>query len=112
VWPVVRSTEAVLTEPIEVTMSPADFEEVATMIRVLAAITAFALASFLSLRLVKAMSSGNRDIEWTANEQSGALSETSIHWTIVHIRDDIGSIVGLIIVTNGLLAAILGAHLF
>jgi hypothetical protein len=42
-------------------------------------------------------------------EKSEPLAEPIIHWTIAHIRDDIGSIFVVLTITNGLLAGILAA---
>ncbi len=49
----------------------------------------------------------NRAREWTENERSDPLSQAAVHWTVVHIRDDIGSIHNVLIITNGLLAGVL-----
>jgi hypothetical protein len=54
----------------------------------------------------------NRTTEWPENEKSETLSSPELHWSIVHIRDDVGSIQNLIVIANGLLAAILAALIF
>jgi hypothetical protein len=40
------------------------------------------------------------------------VSRANIDWSIMHIRNDVGGIHNLIIITNALLAGILGALLF
>ena len=48
----------------------------------------------------------NRKKEWEANESSEILSEQQLHWTIVHIRDDLGLIATLLAFVVGLLSAL------
>jgi hypothetical protein len=57
--------------------------------------------------MINRVQRGNRKIEWEVNEQSDELSQSQKDWQIVHIRDDVGSIAGLLAITNALLAAIL-----
>jgi hypothetical protein len=66
------------------------------------------LASLIAARKTIA---SNRSNEWPENEKSDALSRPVFHWTVVHIRDDVGMIFSLLIVTNALLAGILAALL-
>ncbi len=47
-----------------------------------------------------------RGKEFPANLRADPLSTQELHWTVVHIRDDIGFIVAALCMTNGLLAAI------
>jgi len=58
--------------------------------------------------MISRVQHGNRRFEWEANEKSEELSQSQKDWLIVHIRDDVGSIAGLLAITNALLAAILG----
>jgi len=44
----------------------------------------------------------------TAHVDPRGGSPIEVHWTIVHIKDDIGSLLAVLFLTNGLLAAILG----
>jgi hypothetical protein len=46
---------------------------------------------------------------WSGFEKTGRLKPEIIHWLIAHIRDDIGSLLQVLILTNGLLAAIVAA---
>lgn len=74
------------------------------------AIVAFVVAVFVSS---KAMNQGfkTRASEWNRNEESGPTSRAQQHWTMIHIRDDLGGIAVTLAITNGLLAAILAALL-
>ena len=51
----------------------------------------------------------NRELEFPENERSDPLSRQSLHWTIVHIRDDMPLIVEPLNIISGLLAGILAA---
>ena len=51
----------------------------------------------------------NRKVEWPDNEKSEPLTSPALHWTIVHIRDDVGAIHNLIGIANTLRAGILAA---
>jgi hypothetical protein len=77
----------------------------------IAAAIAFSAAGSLSALLTTYLTSDNRSKEWNANLESGELTPSQLHWTLVHIRDDIGPIVGLLVLTNSLLAAILAVML-
>jgi hypothetical protein len=50
-----------------------------------------------------------RMTEWPEMEKGEALSRPILHHTIAHIRDDIGMIYPVLMITNGLLAGILTA---
>jgi hypothetical protein len=82
------------------------------MTRVGAAVAAFFVAWFASYFIATRAIGDNRRVEFDANEKSGSLTEANVHWSIVHIRDDIGAIHNLIVMTNGLLAALLAVLLF
>ena len=58
--------------------------------------------------MINRVTRGNRRIEWNANENGQELSQSQKDWQIVHIRDDVGSIAGMLAITNALSAAILG----
>jgi hypothetical protein len=75
------------------------------------ALIAFSIAMWASSKLANSTIGSNRGVEWKENEKAGELSNQQIHWTVVHIRDDIGGIHNLLTVANGLLAAILVALL-
>jgi hypothetical protein len=81
-------------------------------IKALAALVAFFIAGVVSYKVSQHTLQQNRKTEWEANEKAGELTQADLHWTIAHIRDDIGSIHNLIFLTNGLLAAILAALIF
>ena len=70
----------------------------------IAGIVAFKASGYMINRVQR----GNRKIEWETNENSNRLSQSQKDWQIVHVRDDVGSIAGLLVITNVLLAAILG----
>jgi hypothetical protein len=70
----------------------------------IAGIVAFKASGYMINRVQR----GNRKIEWETNENSDRLSQSQKDWQIVHVRDDVGSIAGLLVITNVLLAAILG----
>jgi hypothetical protein len=73
---------------------------------IVAAIAGLAAAYASAKISVKTLAS-NRRVEFPGNEKFEPLSPSAKDWTIVHIRDDLGSIHNLIVLTNGLLAAIL-----
>lgn len=73
---------------------------------VVAAIAVLA-AAYASAKISVNTLASNRAVEFPENEKSEPLSSTVKDWTIVHIRDDLGSIHNLIVLTNGLLAGIL-----
>ena len=77
-----------------------------------AAVIGWMLASLGSYIIATYTVHANRRVEMDANERSGTVSEANIHWSIMHVRDDVGAIHNLITMTNGLLAAILGTLLF
>jgi hypothetical protein len=62
--------------------------------------------------MLMTMTSRNRQTEWDKNDKIDAPDQNHLHWTVIHIRDDIGGICGLLWLTNGLLAAILAALLW
>jgi hypothetical protein len=82
------------------------------MTKLAAAAAAFTIMCFISSFLITRTMQSNREIEWDANKKSELLTPSELHWTVVHIRDDIGSATGLLAITNALLAAILAAVLF
>jgi hypothetical protein len=52
-----------------------------------------------------------RNTEWPEMEKSQPLSRSVLNWTIAHIRDDLGMVFSVLVITNGLLAGILTALL-
>lgn len=52
-----------------------------------------------------------RASEWDLNEECATLSRQQLHWTIVHIRDELSSLFLKKDITNLLLAMILAAIL-
>ena len=64
---------------------------------------------FISGRTIAKIMVKNRLTEQNPNRQEDAPTDRELKWQVVHIRDDIGSLCGLLCVTNGLLAAILVA---
>ena len=75
---------------------------------IIVAVAAFA-GMALSAKLAEKILAHNRSREWPENEKSEPLTQQSLHWTIAHIRDDIGGIYVILIATNGLLAGLLAA---
>jgi hypothetical protein len=82
------------------------------MIKIMAAFAAFLAVLFVSYRIALGTLASNRNAEMAQNERAGSLSEAQMHWTIVHIRDDIGAMHNLLVLTNALLAALLAAQIF
>jgi hypothetical protein len=70
---------------------------------------AMLIGFWVSLRLANKTIGSNRAGEWPENEKSEPLSNQVLHWTVVHIRDDVGSIQNSLWIANTLLAGILGA---
>lgn len=62
---------------------------------------------WISTKIVYHTILSNRSVEWPEKEKSDPISEPVLQWTIVHIRDDIGCIHNLLIMTNALLAGVL-----
>jgi hypothetical protein len=75
--------------------------------RVGIATAAAAAAMFLTIWVMGYIADHNRRTECDKNETIAAPSNQEISWQIVHIRDDIGSLCGVLSITNMLLAAIL-----
>jgi hypothetical protein len=71
--------------------------------------TAAFIGWLVSVKLGIRTLASNREVEWPENETATALSPSQFHWTIVHVRDDIGGIYSLLILTNTLLAGVLAA---
>lgn len=71
-----------------------------------AGVAAFA-AAYASTKFSLHTLASNRAAEFPENEKSQPLSASQKDWTLVHIRDDLGAIHNLIVLANGLLAAIL-----
>jgi hypothetical protein len=71
------------------------------------AATAAIVAAYASAKISLSTLASNRAVEFPENEKSEPLSTSQKDWTLVHIRDDLGSIQNLIVLANGLLAAIL-----
>jgi hypothetical protein len=67
------------------------------------------IAAVVSNKIGVRIMADNRTVEWPDNETQDALSQSALHWTIAHVRDDVGSIYGLLCVTNALLAGVLAA---
>jgi hypothetical protein len=80
--------------------------------KIVAAVIGFSIASTLSSVMMMTITSRNRNAEWDKNDETGAPDQNHLYWTVIHIRDDIGSICGLLWLTNGLLAAVVAALLF
>jgi len=78
------------------------------MVSVAAIGVAFWLAMWLSLRWARANLVANRET-WRDFEKSERLPTPVLHWLTAHVRDDIGGIYAMLVITNGLLAAILAA---
>jgi hypothetical protein len=57
--------------------------------------------------VVHHMMATNRTVETPRNQTTPAPTDQEIAWHVVHIRDDVGSLCGLLGVANLLLAAIL-----
>lgn len=82
------------------------------MIKLVLAAACFLAAFVASVKMTRHMIVENRATEWPEMEKSAEpLSAPLQHWTLVHIRDDIGSIPSILMITNGLLAAILAVLL-
>jgi hypothetical protein len=77
---------------------------------IVAAVAAIA-AAYASAKISLNTVASNRAVEFPNNEKSEPLSSTARDWTAVHIRDDLGSIHNLIVLTNALLAGILAVLL-
>jgi hypothetical protein len=77
-----------------------------------AALLAFSIACYVSTKIIEKTQTANRAAEFSENERSEALTQSGRDWTLVHIRDDVGSIHNLLILANGLLAAILATLIF
>jgi hypothetical protein len=71
----------------------------------------FWAAMTVSVRLSIRIQSRNRAAEFPENARSEELAPQELHWTLVHIRDDVGGIYAILSVTNGLLAALLAVGL-
>ena len=67
---------------------------------------AYFMGWLISSRTIAKIMIRNRSIEQNPNRQEDPPSDREVKWQVVHIRDDIGSLCGLLCVTNGLLAAI------
>jgi hypothetical protein len=80
--------------------------------KVIAVVVGFSIASTLSSLIMMTITSHNRQREWDKNDEMGAPDQNHLYWTVIHVRDDIGGICGLLWLTNGLLAAIVAALLF
>jgi hypothetical protein len=81
----------------------------AMLLRLAVVCIAMLIGLWVSLWLANKTIGSNRAGEWPENEKSEPLSNQALHWTIVHIRDDIGCIQSLLWIANTLLAGILGA---
>jgi hypothetical protein len=78
------------------------------MISVAAIGVAFLLAMRLSANWARGALASNRQM-WPDFEKSGRLPSPVLHWLIAHVRDDMAGIWTMLVITNGLLAAILAA---
>jgi hypothetical protein len=67
------------------------------------------VAAYAATRLAHQTLTGNRKTEWPEMEKSEPLSPSELHWTIAHIRDDVGGIHALLVFTNALMAGTLAA---
>jgi hypothetical protein len=68
-------------------------------------VVAFWLGMYASLKLAQRTLARNRS-EWTNFEKSGRVSPEVIDWLVAQMRDDIGGIYTMLVIANGLLAAI------
>ena len=82
------------------------------IIKAIATAIAFMVAIYAASKIVQKTVDNNRSAEFKRNEESPPLSESERDWTLVHIRDDIGSIHNLLVLAIGLLAGILAALVF
>ena len=73
------------------------------------ALAVFAVVLIIYMRFGEAMMWGNRQEEWAANKETELPTPRGqfLGWTLIHIRDDIGSLTGHSHITNAVLAAIL-----
>ena len=60
----------------------------------------------ISGAVIRHVMKSNRITEDNPNQKTPPPSENEMKWHLVHMRDDIGSIAGVLCLTNGLLAAI------
>ncbi len=49
----------------------------------------------------------SRKSEWNDNEEAEPQSRGQLSWNIIHIRDDVGSIFGFLVIIIGLLVSII-----
>jgi hypothetical protein len=68
---------------------------------------AMVVAAFYSSKISLWNVGSNRKVEFPENKLSEPLTEPELHWTLVHIRDDLGSIHTILVLTNALVAGIL-----
>jgi hypothetical protein len=65
------------------------------------------IALIFSVKLGYRTAVENHAKEWSENKNFAELTDPIFRWTVVHIRDDIGSIYNTVLITNGLLGGIL-----
>lgn len=68
---------------------------------------AFSVGAILTGFVVHWIMARNRYAEADPNKTLAAPSQNELAWHLVHVRDDVGSLLGAVAITNGLLAAIL-----
>jgi hypothetical protein len=76
-------------------------------IRIIVGFIAYIVVSWRAAKLLIRMCDGNRSSEWPSNKKTEPPSKNELKWEIVHIRDDVGGIAGLLSLIAGLIAAIL-----
>lgn len=64
-------------------------------------------AAFYSSKISLWTVGSNRSVEFPENERLERLTEPFLHWTVVHIRDDLGSVHNILVLSNALMAGIL-----
>ena len=67
---------------------------------------AFIAGGYLSSLTMLFITTSNRRKEHGPNESIPAPLRNAMSWHVVHIRDDVGAICSLLVITNGLLAAL------
>jgi hypothetical protein len=77
------------------------------LIKLILIATAMIIAAFYSTKISLWTVGSNRKVEFPENKKSEPLTEPELHWTLVHIRDELGSIHNILVLTNALVAGIL-----
>lgn len=77
------------------------------LIKLILIATAMIVAAFYSTKISLWTVGSNRKVEFPENKKSEPLTGPELHWTLVHIRDELGSIHNILVLTNALVAGIL-----